>query len=246
MTGVLQARACSGGGDLPGALGGTGLTLALNRVPRRSCPCLGDRRRAGPSPTDYLYVISDSTAPAGGAGPDQTVRSAGRRIRDPGARHRTASRPCASASRPSGNGVGQPVNQLGQPFRHVFTKLGIYAVTVTITDLAGNTTTDRAIVRVVRGVTSTVSGRWPARATRRAGIKTKLSARIPGDLSLQLIRPNGRVAVARTVSFDKARVGKQVAIALKRLRAGRYLVVRQFVDANGVAGPVVATPLVIA
>ena len=146
----------------------------------------------------------------------------------------------------SGNGVGQPVNQLGQPFRHVFTKLGIYAVTVTITDLAGNTTTDRAIVRVVRGVTSTVSGRWPARATRRAGIKTKLSARIPGDLSLQLIRPNGRVAVSRTVSFDKARVGKQVAIALKRLRAGRYLVVRQFVDANGVAGPVVATPLVIA
>ena len=172
---------------------------------------------AGAEPTDYLYVISDSTAPAGGAGPDQTV-PIGRRVVFVTQAHDTNG---LAAVRfrftASGNGVGQPVNQLGQPFRHVFTKLGIYAVTVTITDLAGNTTTDRAIVRVVRGVTSTVSGRWPARATRRAGIKTKLSARIPGDLSLQLIRPNGRVAVARTVSFDKARVGKQVAIALKRL-----------------------------
>jgi hypothetical protein len=245
VTGVPAGSGVFWGGDLPGALGGTSLTLALNRVPdgpvRVSATAVG-----GPSLTDYLYVISDSTAPAGGAGPDQTV-PIGRRVVFVTQAHDTNG---LAAVRfrftAGGNGVGQPVNQLGQPFRHVFTKLGIYAVTVTITDLAGNTATDRAIVRVVRGVTSTVSGRWPARATRRAGIKTKLSARIPGDLSLQLIRPNGRIAVSRTVSFDKARVGKQVAIALKRLPAGRYLVVRQFVDANGVAGPVVATPLVIA
>jgi hypothetical protein len=37
-----------------------------------------------------------------------------------------------------------------------------------------------------------------------------------------------------------------VKVALKRFPRGRYLAVRQFVDANGVAGPVVATPLVIA
>ena len=41
-------------------------------------------------------------------------------------------------------------------------------------------------------------------------------------------------------------MGKKLAIGLRRLPAGRYLAVRQFVDANGVAGPVVATPLVIA
>ena len=67
-----------------------------------------------------------------------------------------------------------------------------------------------------------------------------------GDLSLQILRPNGKAAVARTVSFDRARVGKRTAVGLKQLPPGRYLAVRQFVDANGVAGPVVATPLVIA
>ena len=60
------------------------------------------------------------------------------------------------------------------------------------------------------------------------------------------MRSGGRVAVSRTLSFDKARVGKMLTIALRRLPAGRYLAVRQFVDANGVAGPVVATPLIIA
>ena len=245
VTGVPADGGVFWGGDLPATLGGTSFTLPLDRVPdgpvRVSATAV-----TGPSTTDYLYVISDSTAPAGGAGPDQTVPIGRRVVFVTQARDTNGLAAVRFRFTASGNGVGQPVNQLGQPFRHVFTKLGIYAVTVTITDLAGNTTTDRAIVRVVRGVTSTVSGRWPARATRRAGIKTKLSARIPGDLSLQLIRPSGRVAVSRTVSFDKARVGKQVVIALKRLRAGRYLVVRQFVDANGVAGPVVATPLVIA
>jgi hypothetical protein len=245
VTGVPAGATVFWGGDLPASLGGASLTLPLDRVPdgpvRVTATALG-----GPSTTDYLYVISDSTPPAGGAGPDQTV-PIGRRVVFVTQAH-DANGLAAVRFRftAGGNGVGQPVNQLGQPFRHVFTKLGIYAVTVTITDLAGNTTTDRAIVRVVRGMTSTVSGRWPARATRRAGIKTKLSARIPGDLSLQLVRPNGRVAVSRTISFDKPRVGKQVSIALRRLPAGRYLVVRQFVDANGVAGPVVATPLVIA
>ena len=62
----------------------------------------------------------------------------------------------------------------------------------------------------------------------------------------KILRPNGKPALMRTVSFDRARVGKRIAVRLKQLRAGRYLAVRQFVDANGVAGPVVATPLVIA
>jgi hypothetical protein len=245
VIGVQAAASMFWGGDLPATIGGTSLTLPLDRVPdgpvRVTATALG-----GPSATDYLYVISDSTAPAGGAGPDQTVPIGRRVVFVTQARDANGLAAVRFRFTANGNGVGQPVNQLGQPFRHVFTKLGIYAVTVTITDLAGNTTTDRAIVRVVRGVTTTVSGRWPGRATRRAGIKTRLSARIPGDLSLQLVRPNGRVAVSRTLSFDKARVGKPLTIVLKRLPAGRYLVVRQFVDANGVAGPVVATPLVIA
>ena len=117
---------------------------------------------------------------------------------------------------------------------------------MTITDVAGNVTTDRAIVRVVKGLASALNGRWPGRASRKGGLEAKLSARVPGDLSLQILRPNGKPALMRTVSFDRARVGKRIAVRLKQLRAGRYLAVRQFVDANGVAGPVVATPLVIA
>jgi hypothetical protein len=245
VTGVAAGASVLWGGDLPDTLGGTTLTLPVERVPdgpvRVTATAL-----AGPSTTDYLYVIVDSTAPTGGAGPDQTVPVGRRAVFVTQAHDANGLAAVRFRFTAKGSGVGQPVNQLGQPFRHVFTKLGIYAVTVTITDLAGNTTTDRAIVRVARGVSSTVSGRWPARATRRAGIKTKLSARIPGDLSLQIVRPNGRVAVSRTLSFDKARVGKKLTIALKRVPAGRYLAVRQFVDANGVAGPVVATPLLIA
>ena len=233
-------------GRRPAAIsGGTSLTLPVERVPDGPARITATAL-AGPSTTDYLYVIVDSTAPTGGAGPDQTVPVGRRAVFVTQAHDANGLAAVRFRFTAKGNGVGQAVNQLGQPFRHAFTKLGIYAVTVTITDLAGNTTTDRAIVRVARGVTSTVSGRWPTRVTRRAGIKTKLSARIPGDLSLQLIRPNGRVAVSRTLSFDKARVGKKLTIALRRLPAGRYLAVRQFVDANGVAGPVVATPLVIA
>jgi hypothetical protein len=233
------------GGDLPETLGGTSFTLPVDRVPDGPARVTATAV-AGPSSTDYLYVLVDSTAPTGGAGPDQTVPVGRRAVFVTQAHDANGLAAVRFRFTTKGNGVGQPVNQLGQPFRHAFTKVGTYAVTVTITDLAGNTTTDRAIVRVVRGLASSITGRWPARATRRAGIGTKLSARIPGDLALELIRADGRVAVSRTLSFDKARVGKKVKISLRRMRPGRYLVVRQFVDANGVAGPVVATPLVIA
>jgi hypothetical protein len=245
VTGLPAGASVLWGGDLPQTFGGTSLALPVERVPDGPVRVTATAV-AGPSTSDYLYVVVDSTAPTGGAGPDQTVPLGRRAVFVTQAHDVNGLAAVRFRFTAKGNGVGQPVNQLGQPFRHAFTKLGIYAVTVTITDLAGNTTTDRAIVRVARGVSSSVSGRWPARVTRRAGIKTKLSARIPGDLSLQLIRPNGRVAVSRTLSFDKARVGKKLTIGLKRLPAGRYLAVRQFVDANGVAGPVVATPLVIA
>jgi hypothetical protein len=233
------------GGDLPATLGGTSLLLPIERVPDGPLRITATAT-AGPSATDYLYVIADSTPPAGGAGPDQTVPVGRRAVFVTQARDSGGLAAVRFRFTAAGNGVGQPVNQLGQPFRHAFGKPGTYAVTVTITDLAGNTTTDRAIVRVVRGLASAINGRWPKRATRRAGVRARLSARVPGDLSLQLLRANGRVAIARTLPFDKARVGKKLAIALKRLGPGHYLVVRQFVDANGVAGPVVATPLVIA
>jgi hypothetical protein len=243
--GVPAGSSVLWGGDLPETLGGTSLSLPVDRVPdgpvRLTATGLG-----GPSATDYLYVLVDSTAPTGGAGPDQTVPVGRRVVFVTQARDANGLAAVRFRFTAKGNGVGQPVNELGRPFRHAFTKVGTYAVTVTITDVAGNTTMDRAIVRVVRGLASAINGRWPARATRRAGIDARLSARVPGDLSLQLLRPGGRVAVSRTISFDKARVGKKVRISLRRMRAGRYLVVRQFVDANGVAGPVVATPLVIA
>ena len=233
------------GGDLPDTLGGTSLALPLDRLPDGPLRVTA-RALAGPGSTDYVYVMLDSTAPTGGAGPDQTVPLGRRAVFVTQARDAGGLAAVRFSFTAKGAGVGQAVGQLGQPFRHAFTKLGIHAVTVTITDLAGNTTTDRAIVRVVRGVSSTVSGKWPLRATRRAGIKTKLSARIAGDLSLQLIRPNGKVAIARTISFDAVRVGRKLSLSLSKLPPGRYLAVRQFVDSNGVAGPVVATPLVLA
>ena len=245
VAGLPSGSSVLWGGDLPEALGGTSFALPVDRVPDGPARVTATAV-AGPSSTDYLYVLVDSTAPTGGAGPDQTVPVGRRAVFVTQAHDANGLAAVRFRFTAKGNGVGQPVNQLGQPFRHAFTKVGTYAVTVTITDLAGNTTTDRAIVRVVRGLASSITGRWPARATRRAGISTKLSARIPGDLSLELVRPDGRVAVSRTLAFDKARVGKKVKISLRRMRPGRYLVVRQFVDANGVAGPVVPTPLLIA
>ena len=245
VTGLSAGASVLWGGDLPETLGGTSLTLPVERMPDGPARITATAT-AGPSSTDYLYVTVDSTPPTGGAGPDQTVPVGRRAVFVTQAADANGLAAVRFQFKAGGAGTGQPVNQLGQPFRHVFTKLGIYAVTVTITDLAGNVTTDRAIVRVVKSLASAISGRWPARATRAAGLKLKLSARVPGDLSLQILRPNGKLAVSRTLSFDKARVGKKIAIALKRFPPGRYLAVRQFVDANGVAGPVVVTPLVVA
>ena len=243
--GVPAGASVLWGGDIPAALAGTPFALPLERVPDGPARITATAQ-SGPSATDYLYVIVDSTAPAGGAGPDQTVPVGRRAVFVTGARDAAGLASVRFRFKAKGNGVAQPVSQLGQPFRHAFGKTGTYAVSVTITDVAGNVTTDRAIVRVVKGLASALNGRWPSRASRRTGLKVKLSARVPGDLSLQILRPNGKPALTRTVSFDRARVGKRIAVGLKQLRSGRYLAVRQFVDANGVAGPVVATPLVIA
>jgi hypothetical protein len=232
-------------GGLPGTIGSSTLTLPIDRVPDGPVRVTATAAFA-PSSTDYLYLTVDTTPPTGGAGPDQSVPVGRGALFVTQARDANGLASVRFRFRAAGNGTGQAVNQLGQPFRHVFTKLGTYAVTVTITDLAGNTTTDRAIVRVVKGLASALSGRWPARATRRAGLNVKLGARVPGDLSLQILRADGRLALARTLSFDRARIGKRLRVALKRVPPGRYLAVRQFVDANGVAGPVVVTPLLIA
>jgi hypothetical protein len=245
VTGLPAGSSVLWGGDMPETLAGTSLALPVDRTPDGPARVTATAV-AGASLTDYLYVMVDSTAPTGGAGPDQTVPVGRRAVFVTQARDANGLAAVRFQFKAGGSGVGQAVNQLGQPFRHVFTKLGIYAVTVTITDLAGNTTTDRAIVRVAKGLASAINGRWPGRATRRAGLKLKLSARVPGDLFVQILRPGGRVAVTRTLSFDKARVGEKLTVSLKRLPRGRYFAVRQFVDANGVAGPVVATPLVIA
>jgi hypothetical protein len=242
--GVLAGTGVLWSGDIPMTLAGASLALPLDRVPDGPVRITATAQ-AGPSTTDYLYLNVDSTAPSGGAGPDQTVPVGRRAVFVTQARDALGLASVRFRLKLKGNGVVQPAAQLGQPFRHAFGKAGTYAVTVTITDLAGNTTSDRTIVRVVKGLASALNGRWPGRATRKAGLKVKLSARVPGDLSLQILRPNGRVALTRTVGFDRPRVGKRISVGLKQLRAGRYVAVRQFVDANGVAGPVVATPLVI-
>ena len=245
VTGLPAGASVLWGGDLPETLGGPSLTLPVERVPDGPARITATATE-GPSATDYLYVTVDSTPPTGGAGPDQTVPVGRRAVFVTQAADAHGLAAVRFQFKAAGAGTGQAVNQLGQPFRHAFTKLGIYAVTVTISDLAGNVTTDRAIVRVVKNLASAINGRWPGRVTKGAGLKLKLSARVPGDLSIQILRPNGKLAVARTLSFDTARVGKKVAIALKRFPPGRYLAVRQFVDANGVAGPVVVTALVVA
>jgi hypothetical protein len=168
------ARACCGAAT-SGALGGTTFALPVDRVPDGPARVTATAV-AGPSSTDYLYVLVDSTAPTGGAGPDQTVPVGRRAVFVTQAHDANGLAAVRFRFTAKGNGVGQPVNQLGQPFRHAFTKVGTYAVTVTITDLAGNTTSDRAIVRVVRGLSSAITGRWP-RARRDAPASARSSAR---------------------------------------------------------------------
>ena len=233
------------GGDIPAALGGTPFALPLERVPDGPARITATAQ-SGPSATDYLYVIVDSTAPAGGAGPDQTVPVGRRAVFVTGARDAAGLASVRFRFKAKGNGVAQPASQLGQPFRHAFGKTGTYAVSVTITDVAGNVTTDRAIVRVVKGLASALNGRWPGRASRTHRPQGEAQRARPGR-SLAADPAAERQARAHAHRLVRPRPRGQADRGRPQAAApGRYLAVRQFVDANGVAGPVVATPLVIA
>ena len=72
VTGLPAGASVLWGGDLPETLGGTSLTLPVERMPDGPARITATAT-AGPSSTDYLYVTVDSTPPTGGAGPDQTV-----------------------------------------------------------------------------------------------------------------------------------------------------------------------------
>ena len=244
VTGLPSGASVLWGGDLPETLGGTSLTLPVDRMP--DGPARVTATATGRPELDRLPLRHRRLDSADGrrrARPDR-ARRAPRGVRDAGA---DANGLAAVRFRftAKGNGVGQPVNQLGQPFRHVFTKLGIYAVTVTITDLAGNTTTDRAIVRVVAA--------WPRRSAAAGPLARRgapASARSSARASRATSRSRSYAPTAASPSPARSRSTRRAWARSSRSRSsaapGRYLAVRQFVDANGVAGPVVATPLFIA
>ena len=101
-----RARACSGA------------ATSRRRSPEPRSPFRSERvpdgparitatAQSGPSATDYLYVIVDSTPPAGGAGPDQTVPVGRRAVFVTGARDAAGLASVRFRFKTKGNGVAQ-------------------------------------------------------------------------------------------------------------------------------------------
>ena len=198
----------------------------------------------GASPSSYLYLIVDNTAPSGGAGADQTVRPRRDALILTDARDANG---LASVVADFGDGVKltQPASQLGQPFHHAYAKVGGYKVTVTITDAAGNVTTDTATVKVRTAAAPRLKGTVPLSASRARPLKLTLGASAPGTLTVRLVSPRGRTL--RTAVKRIARAGGTVKISFvtRSLPKGRYLLLRQVVSDGGTPGAIVTSSLVI-
>jgi hypothetical protein len=234
------------GGDLPflrttvapfaDALDTTRLDDGSYRIEGRALP--------GPSRTAYLYVTVDNTPPSGGAGPDQLVPR-GRAVAFVTAAADANGLASVRIAFGDGTSTNQPFAQLGRPITHAYRKLRRYVATATITDRAGNVTSDTAAIRVVRGLPAAVIGSVPGVVRRGHDLRARLSPRAPGQLSLQVLTRGNALVVDGSLGMPAARHAYALRLATHRLRAGRYTLVMQFVDGNGIAGPVVVRTLVV-
>ena len=98
--------------------------------------------RPAPSAEDYLYVNVDNTPPTGGAGADQTVAKGRTAVIVTGAADATSGLASVKVDFGDNHRQSLPVAKLAAPITHAYSKLGTFTVAVTITDRAGNVTSD--------------------------------------------------------------------------------------------------------
>jgi PKD domain len=256
--GILAITALGGGpagmtwgGDGPNALADAApYTYTLDTTVLSDGPHLVNAYPAGLYYTmgDYVWVRVDNTAPSVTAASDQYV----------GIGYSTAllasaydANGLASVVATFGDGttLTQPVATLGQPIRHTYAKVGTYTATVTVTDAAGNTTTDTTAIHVLGTLSSQLTGKIPASfkqaalKKKRKNLTVKLTAHTPGDLHVRVLTASGKLRASVTLTFATANKKATLTIPTRKLPKGRYTVVLQFTDASGTPGPVVVQPL---
>jgi PKD domain len=196
-----------------------------------------------PGGTDYLYLTIDNTPPNGGAGNDQTVAKGAQVNIVTGASDDTSG--IASVKVDFGDTHRQTISgaKFADPITHTYAKLGTFTVLVTITDEAGNVTSDTARIRVASTITPQVSGKFAGKLVHKKLIAAKLTSHAIGQLEIAVLSETGVRKLTKRVTFTKSSQHINVTLLTRGLKVGRYVVVEQFTDTNGVAGPVQAQAL---
>jgi hypothetical protein len=192
---------------------------------------------------DYLYLTVDNTPPNGSAGNDQTVGRGAKAIIVTGAGDDTSGLDSVKVDFGDKHRLTQSGDSLGLPASHIYTKIGTYTATVTITDAAGNVTSDTAKIRVATTVAPQIGGNFPGKLVRKKALAAKLVGRRPGQLEIFILSQTGARKLTKRVTFTKANQAIKVSLLTKGLKLGRFVLVEQFTDENGVAGPVQARAL---
>jgi PKD domain len=199
--------------------------------------------RPSPGGYDYLYITIDNTPPNGSAGNDQTVARGSTAVIVTGASDDTSGLASVKVDFGDKHRLTQGADNLGNPIAHTYSKLGRYTVLVTITDGAGNVTSDSSRIRVATSVAPQVGGKFAGKLVRKKLLATKLTGRQPGQLEIFILSQTGARKLTKRVTFTKANQHIKVSLLTRGLKLGRFVLVEQFTDANGVAGPVQAFPL---
>jgi hypothetical protein len=200
--------------------------------------------RPDPSSEDYRYITIDNTPPTGGAGADQTVAKGASAYIVTGAGDATSG--LASVKVDFGDNHRQTIS--GAAFTgtipHIYAKLGTFTVLVTLTDQAGNVTSDTAKIRVASTITPAVTGKFPGKIVHRKLASGKLTGHALGMLEIAVLsNTSGARKLTKRVTFTKLSQKITVTLLTRGLKVGRYIVVQQFTSSTGVAGPVQAGSL---
>jgi hypothetical protein len=192
---------------------------------------------------DYLYLTFDNTPPNGSAGADQTVARGSKTIIVTGAGDDTSGLASVKVDFGDNHRLTQSGDNLGAAISHIYTKLGTFTALVTITDGAGNVTSDSAKIRVASTIASQIGGNFAGKLVHKKLLAAKLVARQPGQLEIFVLSSTGARKLTKRVNFTKAGQRIKVTLGTRGLKIGRYVLVEQFTDGNGVAGPVQARAL---
>ena len=239
------------GGDGPMALADTApYTYSLDTTLLTDGPHLVNAYPAGLYYTvsDYLWLRVDNTAPTVTAAPDQFV-GVGYSAALLASAYDANGLASVVANFGDGKTLTQAASGLGQPIRHSYAKTGSYPASVTVTDAAGNTTTDTASIHVLGTLTSQVTGKIPTSIKqaklkkKRKNLSVKLTAHTPGDLHVRVLNASSKLRASVTVTFAAANKPATLTIPTKKWAKGRDTIVLQFTDASGTPGPVVVQPL---